>query len=382
MEIIMAVLVLLASALGLGIFVELLGMPHIVGEIGAGIIVGPAILNLIGYASALSSLASVALFFIILLIGVEATSEMLTKNLAQAAGLSIASFVVPAVLLFIISYFAFNLPFITCAIISIAIGVPSISVISVLILRYGLLRKRGGQTILASVVFSDISAFIILALIEKVGSKVILIVGIFIFAVALFALDRFMRKHRNRFNSMFASLRKTERGETLAFGLVIVAGLVVSSLLQLIGITYILGAFFAGLLISRAVVGARMFHMFRNTFRRLNNSFFIPIFFSIAGLEVSIISSQYLLLLAILIAVGFISIFLVGYAFAVIEASDMKRMSTIALLGGRGAVGIAIGSIALSSNLINSSIYSVIVLATIGLSMMLPPFLKGQRFVR
>ena len=60
----------------------------------------------------------------------------------------------------------------------------------------------------------------------------------------------------------------------------------------------------------------------------------------------------------------------------------MKRMSTIALLGGRGAVGIAIGSIALSSNLINSSIYSVIVLATIGLSMMLPPFLKGQKFVR
>ncbi len=381
MEILIAILILMSSATGLGLLVEEIGIPHVVGEIGAGIILGPALLNLISYTPTLSDLASVSLFFIILLIGVEATTDVLIKHYATAIRLTLMGFVIPTVFLFAVSYFIFHIPILMCIIISIAVGVPSISIISILILKYGLLRKEGGQRILAGVVFSDILAFLALAVVNGNGSVLVLAVGLLTFLVVFLALDFLMRSHARELSSLFGSLRKTEKGEALSFGFVIIAGLVIASLLQLIGITYVLGAFFAGLLISRAIVGARLFNMLRNTFRRLNNSFFIPLFFSIAGLEVSLIGAQYVLLLIALLLVSVASVSVMGYEWARMDARGLRSRSVIALLGGRGAVGIAIGSIALSGGLINGSIYSVIVLATVCLSIILPPLLRGQRRV-
>ncbi|MCL5412771.1 MAG: cation:proton antiporter [Candidatus Marsarchaeota archaeon] len=382
MEILMAILILVASATGLGLIVEEVGIPHVVGEIGAGIILGPALLNFISYTKTLSDLASVALFFIVLLIGIEATTDVLIKHYASAAKLTVVSFIVPSSFLFLISHFIFGIPIVMCAIISIAVGVPSISIVSILILKYGLLHKEGGQKILVSVVFSDILAFVILAVLSGNGSSLMLVIGLTAFSLTFFALDFLMKRHARELSDIFGSLRKTEKGEALSFSFVIIAGLVIASLLQLIGVTYVLGAFFAGLLISRAIVGARLFHMLKNTFRRLNNSFFIPLCFSIAGLEVSLISAQYALLLIALLLVSTVSVLVVGYEWARIEAHDIKPTSVVALLGGRGAVGVAIGSIALSGGLISDNIYSIIVIATVCLSTILPPLLRGQRPVR
>ncbi|EQD55352.1 sodium/hydrogen exchanger [mine drainage metagenome] len=279
MEIIIALLLLLGVSLIMGEIFEKYNMPGIVGNILAGLILGPAIMGVVAPSPELSAIAEVSLFFIILLIGLEVTTDLITKNIGKYSVFTFTGFILPAAVIAAFFIFVPHINAVGSIITAIAIGIPSISIISVLVLKYRLIRHSDGSIIIASTVISDIIAFSILAVLSN-GSKVLYIAtALAIVFLALFIIDAAIKKHAFYVRKFFNRMSLTDSGERITFGLIIVAGLIFASIFQLIGITYVLGAFFAGMLIYDTIMGRKFYRRVSRTFKRINYSFFIPLFF-------------------------------------------------------------------------------------------------------
>ncbi|MEM4091120.1 MAG: cation:proton antiporter, partial [Thermoplasmatales archaeon] len=184
-----------------------------------------------------------------------------------------------------------------------------------------------------------------------------------LFIIFLWALDRYLKL---RSEGLIKSAENfIEHREGLLFAVVIVMGLAVSSLFEYIGITFVLGAFFSGLIIHENTVGERVHGTLMRTFSRINSSFFIPVFFSISGLLVTRISLHLVPLTVFFILVTS----LVGGTFTYFIARRYLRginsSTAVGIFGGRGAVGVIIASLSLGRGLINTDLYSSAILATV-----------------
>ena len=378
MDIITEVLIILAISIVIGEIMESKGFPNVVAAMIVGIILGPAVFNYISPNPVLAGISDISLFFIVLLIGVEVTTELLTKYNKTATSLSVGSFGIPFLLMIAFSVLIYNLQIKEAIILSLSISIPSISIVSVLLLRYNLLSREGGMRILASVVISDVLAFLILSSLISTSQIYFKLIAIIIFISLLLLLDRYMRKNAERSKVFFEKLRAKDRGEQLIFAAIIIWGLFVSRIFEELGFTFILGALFSGMIINDVVIGPELIGIIKRTLTRINDSFFIPIFFTIAGLGVVIPPEKYygLLLGMVLITVvigGFLNFFT-----SRIFLTDLKSRTTMAILGGRGAVGVIIATFALSEGLITNDIYSIAILGTIMVSLIMPPLISKE----
>ena len=377
MEIIISLLLLLSLALIFAGIAERLRIPEVVANILAGMVLGPMVLGIVSYSSVLSGIAEVSLFFIMLLVGIESTTELLTKHIRSAALFTLSGFIMPVALMAIIGIAAFGLNAGQSIITSIAIGVPSISIISVLVMKYGLLEKEDGVRVFSSVVLTDVVAFVALAAVGNSVTSVLEVVGMLaLIIVILLGLDLVIRRRAKAVRRYISGLIAQEHGEDIIFGGMILIGLLGSAILEFVGITYVLGAFFVGLLIHPPVVGDRIYGIMKRTFGRINNSFFIPIFFSVAGLEATMPANGLLLLLITMLVISGVVGGILNYLVGMKKAKTIGPITAVALLGGRGAVGIIIADIALTEGIITSGLYSVIVFGTVILSLALPALLS------
>ncbi|MCL4363354.1 cation:proton antiporter [Candidatus Marsarchaeota archaeon] len=371
MQIIIELLLLLGISLIIGEIFERLGFPGIVGNIIAGLMLGPAIFGIIAPNPELNAIAEIALFFIILLIGIEVTTDLITKNVGRYSLFTITGFALPSIMIALIFIYVFHFGAVSSTITAIAVGIPSISIISVLVLKYKLLKYQDGSIIIASTVASDIIAFSALAILSNKGNAMLIIISLALVFIALFAIDSLIKRHAFYIRRFFNRMSLSNSGERITFGLIIVAGLIFASVFQLIGITYVLGAFFAGMLIYDTIMGKRFYNRVSRTFKRINYSFFIPLFFSIAGLSAIFPKGTYLEMLVIALAsIGLFSLvtFLLGKR---IFKKIMASTGT-GIIGSRGAVGVTIGSVAFTSGLITANLYSIVIFGTIVLSLIMP----------
>jgi Kef-type K+ transport system membrane component KefB len=365
LDLITEILLLLIVAIGLGQLFNAFSLPEVVGAIIAGILLGPALTGLVLPSSELSTISTLALFFIILQIGVEASSDIFSKNIRYVTGFAVTSFVAPFVVMSLGSILIFKLPYIEAVSTSLSVSIPSISIASVLLVRSGLIRMDDGLRLLGGIAMSDAVAFIILVAFHRpLFTIAIDSFSLAAFVVGLYFLDTFLKSKSGILISRFDRFTRRET-EGIIFAIVIMMGLAASVLFEYIGITFVLGAFFSGLIIHQNSIGEHTYGILKRTFQRINSSFFIPLFFSISGLEISIIpisSLPYLIFLILTTtSIG-------GTAAYVFSRRYMKSITpsvSLGIFGGRGAVGIIIASIALSKGFINNTYYSVAVFATV-----------------
>jgi Kef-type K+ transport system membrane component KefB len=378
MDIITTVLIILAVSLIIGEIMESKGFPNVVAAMIVGIVLGPAVLNFITPDAVLYGLSDISLFFIVLLIGVEVSTELLTRNLKSSMALTSSSFAIPFILMISFAVFVYNIPILVAIILSLSVSIPSISIISVLLLRYNLLSKEGGARILSSVVISDVLAFLILSSLINTAEIYYKLAAILIFIILLLLLDLFMRKNAERSKAFFESLRAKERGEQLIFASIIVWGLFISRIFEALGFTFILGALFSGMIINDVVIGEDLIGIIKRTLTRIDDSFFIPIFFTIAGLGVVFPPAQYYGLIIGLVLISILVGGFLNYLPSKIFLTDLKARTSMALFGGRGAVGVVIATFALSEGLIGRDIYSIAIFGTIIISLIMPSFMRKE----
>jgi Na+:H+ antiporter len=380
------VLVVLAAAVVAGEIFEQFRMPSVAGELLSGLILGPTVFGVVSFNSDLGAISTIALFFIIFLIGFEMNTETLRKNVPAAMLLTSTSFVLPLLLAFAAT--ALLLPFglISAFVVALAIAVPSISIISVLVMQYELMEKKSGQTILSTVVVADLTAFILLAITSSTVPQSLAVLGYTaVFIAAFLLLDWALNVRPQQVRSALAMMGRMARTEDLAYALLIVVGLAVASIFQIIGLSYIIGAFFAGLIVHDGLIGRKAFKEVSQTLSRMNRGIFIPYFFGFAGLQADLSSSGYGLLpsFAVVIAVSLVPATLFTYFGSkhLLTDGDPGAPKQVALtLGGRGAVGIAVASVALSEGVIDGTAYSLILIGTLVVSITVP-LLLGRKGV-
>ena len=378
---ILQVLIVLASAVVAGEVFEQFRMPSVAGELLSGIILGPTILGVISFSSDLQAVSTIALFFIIFLIGIEMNTETLRRHVPAASLLASTSFVLPLLLAFAVTTFA--LPFGTASdfVVALAIAVPSISIISVLVMQYELLEKESGQVILSTVVVADLLAFMLLAAASSsIPSTLGVVAYTAVFIAAFVLVDWVLNTRPEQVRNALARLGRMSRREDLAYALLIVVGLAVASVFQAIGLSYIIGAYFAGLIVHDGLIGREAFREVSQTMSRMNRAVFIPFFFGFAGVEANLSSSGYNLLpgLGVVIICSLVPATALTYFVArrTLHGGDPGGPKQVALtLGGRGAVGIVVASVALGDGILDSTAYSLIVIGTLAVSLLVPLFL-------
>ncbi|MGA2664959.1 MAG: cation:proton antiporter [Nitrososphaerales archaeon] len=387
LEIIIQVLIVLAAAVLTGEVFAQFRLPSVAGELLSGMILGPTVLGLIGTNDQIQAVSSLALFFVIFLIGFEMNTDSLRKHLRHGIVLSLTAFVIPMFVVFGLVLLLFPFGPVPDLVSSLAIAVPSISIISVLVMQYGLLESEAGGIILASVAVADIVAFILLVAVSSpVTSTVSVIAYTAVFIAAFVAVDVVLSRQPRAFRRLLEKVGAVVRREEMPYAVLIVVGLLVAAIFQAIGLSYILGAFFAGLIVREGLIGKKAFQEVSVTFTRMNQGFFIPLFFGSAGLEADLMPSGYYLIPALAVVVGVtlvLSIATTAYAGRTILKLPPEEARRVAVtLGGRGAVGIVIASVALGAGVISGLDYSLVIAATLVISLVVPLLLGRKEVVR
>jgi len=110
-NIIWQVLLVLVFALVLGELFSQFKLPAVAGELAAGLILGPSVLNLVSATQEIQALSSIALFFIIFFIGFQMKTETLRKHVVESVLVTLTSFIVPLIIVTLVVFFRFSLLF-------------------------------------------------------------------------------------------------------------------------------------------------------------------------------------------------------------------------------------------------------------------------------
>ncbi len=394
-----AILCLLVVARVLGSLMQRLGQPAVVGELGAGVLLGP---SLLGRASPeitewlfpddevqtamLFTVGWLGVVFLLVATGAE-TDLGLIRRLGRAAALvSITSLVAPLALGFGVGMVMPDALMadpdqrdIFALFIAAALAISSLPVMAKILGEMNLLRRDFGQLTLAAGMVNDVVGWILLGAVAglasagqlEVGALTTTIGGVAAFFLLAFTvgqrlLDTLLREVRRRGN---------DAASATAGLLVVVVGLGVAT--QWLGVEAVLGAFVAGILVGRSkFADDELLHPLET----VTTAFFAPIFFATAGLRVDLgLLADTTVALWTVVVVVVASVAKFGGSWIGARMAKLSPRESTALsigLNARGALEIVIATIGLSLGVLNEASYTAVVVMAIATSVLAPPMLR------
>ena len=390
-EIFFAIVILLAGAKLLGELFRKLKQPALGGEILAGIILGPTLFGIVQISDGLELISTIAIFFVMLFIGLEMNLSEIRKTGKSALLISITSLVIP----FFVGYqlsISFGLELIESLFIGLLLSVTSVPVSAMILRELGILQTKTGTTVMSVAIIDDIISLIILAIIlqlhasdgasfnfEEIGVSILHIsaylIGIAFLAFAVYRIDYWFPK---RFEIFFEKAKTHEA----KFGIFIVVAIALSLIADIAGLHFILGAFFAGLIFSKKILGNKESDRTYGTMSGMTFGFIAPLFFAIIGIKFSAQSLEnFVPFLILLIVLGIFGKTFGGFLGTKISKfSNMHGFAISTLLNGRGTVGLTITAVAYAMGILDVVLFSVCVIICVVTTMVTPiitkPFLK------
>jgi len=369
LEILVQVAVAFGAARLLGASLERIGIPSIVGQILAGILVGPSVLGIVEHSALLEALAELGVVVLLFLAGLETHLQSLFRSWVPAVRVGSLGIILPFAAGLATGYlFGYQLTdnlFIGTALVATSVGI-TVSVLR----QLGYSERYSMNIVLGAAVLDDILGLIILALVQSIaiGSfQVLQFILLIIEASAFLALTVYAGpKVIERIQTTIRRLPEqlvTDMAFVLMLGLALLA--------QWIGLAAIVGAFVAGLMLAKV----RHFAPLERTFEPVAY-FLVPFFFINVGsfLEPGIfLQPRALAQIALFTALAVASKFLGAYFGARAEGKQIAAEVGVAMVP-RGEVGIVVASIALSAGAIDNDLYGVVV-AVVILTTVAAPFL-------
>jgi len=376
-QLFISVVIILVAARLLGEFFQRLRLPPLVGELAAGIIIGPYVLNLITPNESLSVLSDLGVFFIMLLAGLQMDPREIRKAGLHAGILSIIAFSIPFASGFAIAYI-FSLGMIQSMFVGLLLSITAVPVTTIVLMQFGILESKLGNTVITAAVINDIFSLVVLSVVmqlhEANGAPVNIleeitnsVIKISLFIGGIFLVDILFRKAnvwlQNRATFFFEKLHTKEA----AFGILLISTILVSVVAQeVIGLHFIIGTFFSGLIVYKEIIRKENFERVYGIISAITFGFFAPIFFAIIGIGINMDSIINMLPFFIILAItAVLSKVGGGYIGSrLIKFSKEESWAIAFLMNGRGMVELVIAAIGFSSGIIDSTIFSITV--TIG----------------
>lgn len=370
MDYILSISIILLAALIIGKIFSRISLPPVVGQLVAGIIIGPAIFNLVKPTNLISSLAELGVILLMFIAGLESDLKLLKQYFKPSIVVAIMGIIFPVIGIFYTSKL-FALPNIESLFIGVIFAATSVSISVAVLKSMNALNTKSGVTILGAAVADDILSILLLSVIITFTSgsaaqgdpNIILLIlmqiGFFIFVWILFILV-------NKF--------KIKLNPTLAPIVGLIVCLLLSVFAEHVKISAITGAFFAGILIGQTNYKESVNHQMN----QFGNLLFIPIFFVNVGLNMNISgivenASLFIVLSITAVITKFLGAYLGSRFF------KFTRLSATEIGVGmisRGEVGLIIAELGLKNNIISDNYYSTIIASIILTTILAPLLLK------
>lgn len=389
--------VLLVAARGLGAIAQRIGQPSVVGELSAGLLLGPSVLGRIApdveewlfpaddvQTAMIFTVAWLGVIFLLLTTGFE-TDLGLIRRLGSAAGVvSTGSLLVPiagglAVGATMPDLFLGSADRTSFALfMGAALSISSLPVIAKILSDMGYMRRDFGQLTLAAAMANDVVGWIILGVIAGLVSAgtisasdvVLTLLGVAGFFALAFTLGQRI------IDGAFRSLRRNDATTVNRTTVLVAITLIASVATQWLGVEAVLGAFVAGILVGRSPYRDASL---LESVETASVAFLAPIFFATAGLRVDLgllsdptVALWGLVVLAVASLTKFVGS-LLGGTIAGLPGRESTALGIA--LNARGALEIVIASVGLTLGVLNQASYTVVVLMAMATSMMAPPLL-------
>ncbi len=384
---ILLLLVGLAHLLGY-LFVRL-RQPKVVGEILAGVILGPALVGRLPLASGLMQAAEhhgnilnfvywLGLLLLMFLSGAEMRHLFSREERREVGWLSIVGTGIPFLLGLTLGPWLIR-PALAgpngnrislIIILAVAVAVTSVPVVSKIFADLNILHTRFARLVLGVAVLEDIALWLALAVATATAGKVMLnpremsyhlITTIGFFGLGLTIVPRIVKRiNKSRFN-VFARSSPVAYAMAVLLGYCVVAGA--------LGVSVVFAAFLAGFAVVHKK--RRLFSEALDAIGKVSFAFFIPVYFALVGMKLDLVRGLSLWMIAAFIlgscAVKILSVSLAG-RFAGFRGLDLINLAITT--NARGGPGIVLASVAFDAGIISAKFYTTLVLAAILTSQM------------
>ena len=399
LKLVFSVAILLASARLLGELARRLGQPAVVGEILAGVILGPSVLSglfpafgeLLLPQSVLQSqlldvVALIGIIFLMIVVGLETDVGLIRARWRTAAGVGLGGLVIPFGFGFIAALFVPSELLdggdqtLFALFLAVALALSAIPVLAKILSDLGLLKREFGQTALAAGMIDDICGWALLGMVISLASSGVLSLGavtetvlaIVVFFVATYLIARPL----TRAGLSMIIARSTSRDMVMTF--IVAAAFGWGAFSHWLHLEPILGAFAIGVLFGQI---RQLPVDVTDKLESVTTGVFAPIFLATAGLRLRIdqlLEPELLVLTLLLFLVAAAGKLSGGYLGARLLARTSRReaLGYGIALNARGVLGIVVATIGLSMGIFGVEIYSMVVVTSLLTSVVAPVGLK------
>ncbi len=348
-----------------------LGLPAVFGELLLGLLVGPSILNWLAPTDILRLLANIGVIVLMFIAGLE-TDVTAMRRVGKASLLTAMGGVILPLGGGLIVGRAFGLEWRHALFLGAVLTATSVSISAQTLREMGRLRSREGMTILGAAVIDDVLGVVVFALVMSLAGEgnvwLTLVKMVAFFPVAWFIGDRLvpvlLRWERR--------LHHREAALAVLFGLILVYAWAAEALGSVATIT---GAYLLGVVVARHV---RSDHLLHTGMTAVGYAFFIPIFFINIGLQAQAGSMLATPLLTIILIVLAIASKIIGSG-AGARLGGFNKLASLQIGCGmisRGEVALVIAGAGLAGGLLDSGLFSVLVVVTLATTLVTPPLLR------
>jgi Kef-type K+ transport system membrane component KefB len=400
--------ILLATAIVAGELASRLGLVPLVGQLLVGLVLGPTLFgSYIGLGSTtlpaeLAGIQFLATFFILFMAGLHVDAEEIARMKTKTALVGVTVFAIPfAVGAGVVRLVEPSLPASTALFVALTLSITALPVMGIMVTEFGLTGKRLGNLVMSCALVNELTAVTVFAILLQLtlsGHSNYYAVAIAVVSVALFlgvvlSISRLVRYIRESawWRANPDRLTGLWRSREAGFAILMVMALGAALYSQLLGLTFLVGAFYGGLLITQAIggnaptprtfvsaltdsgllitppaPGAERFRAFDSIFTTMSWMFFIPLFFALVGVEMDLRELGGLVVIgafAVLFAMALVT--KLGTGSILTRALGMSVPDSVAagfLLSSRGAVELAMAVVLLADKVFSTGLFTLVAL--------------------
>ena len=392
------VLLLLVGRL-MGEAMQRIGQPAVMGQLIAGILLGPSVFGAIWpeaqravfaaspqQQSMIDAVSQLGILMLLLLTGMETDLKLVKKARRAAISTSAAGIMVPFACGFALGELlpAAMLPrpdqrIITSLFLGTALSIASVKIVAMVVREMGFMRRNVGMALIASAIIDDTAGWVIVAITSGLavhGQVDALAVGQSVLGTAIFLAASFTLGRRLVFSIIRWTNDNFVSEVPVVTAILVIMGTMALTT-HLIGVHTVLGAFVAGILVGKSPILTRHID---EQLRGLVVALFMPIFFSLAGLHADLThlgdSTLFFLTIGLILIASlgkFAGAFLGG------ALGGLSARESLALgcgMNARGSTEVIVASIGLSMGALSQDLFTMIVAMAVVTTMAMPPTLR------
>jgi Kef-type K+ transport system membrane component KefB len=394
-EFIVSLFVLLATAVLAGELATRLGQAALVGQLLTGVLLGPYLLGPFygvtvqsGVSSSLTAMQFLATFLILFMAGMEMDPADIYRMKLGTFLTGLAVFLIPFGSCFLVGYFVFpGMSILLLLFIAVTLSITALPVMAIMVSEFGLTGLKLGRMAMTVALVNELVAITVFAILLQIynggGHPTVISLSIALGSVAFFLCVVLVAHHvlallneRPGWRTFTTSASSSVRYRDAGFAVLMVLALGAALLSQTLGLTFVIGAFYAGILVTPASVGERAYKTVKSILGVVCWGLFIPLFFAITGLQVNLTVFVTVAGLGTLLALFAVAaITKIGSAATAAKLQGWEAPDALAfgfMVNSRGAVEIAMAVILLGDGILTSRLFTIVVAVGMATTILAP----------